>query len=191
MRGYETGQPWGGAEAVGVGRKEFVIMAMDLVRADGRRLRLGFRPWASALCLGLRYGWVPARTAYDADRVRRRLAGVGGGGGDLSAEDEAEVAGVAAGWDGSYTSNSGQTVSGTDALALADALERAVAHMPEPGEPGWRSMTIELPVGDAIEFLRPEEAASPFDAFAGDGGRETLEALIDFCRRGGGGFRID
>ena len=64
-------------------------------------------------------------------------------------------------WAGTYCSNDGQTVLRTDARALADALERALA--------------------DSAARPRATRLAGRIEALAG---REYIAAFIKFCRAG-------
>ena len=66
--------------------------------------------WAKLLRLAERYGWQPAGTTIPDSELKWMPDGR---------------------WNGSYSSNDGQTVTTADAQALAAALERALAEIPD------------------------------------------------------------
>ena len=149
-------------------------MGFDLDR-DGDRQRLSYREWATALGLGLRYGWQPTGTTFSEPAVRRRH-----GHDAMAADVEEAVARERELWYGGYLTNDDQVVSAADAAALADASERAVddAAVPEAARSALPPL-LELPMGDFIDFaFRPAESAFPSLAFVGDDGRGLPEGWI-------------
>lgn len=83
-------------------------MAVYLVNERGNRWSTGFATWFHLGMLAKEHGWEPAGTLPPLDWDGRGP------------------------WDSSdYGTNSGQAVTAEDAAALADALERALPHIPE------------------------------------------------------------
>lgn len=85
-------------------------------------------------------------------------------------------------WDGNYLSNDCQTVAAEDAAALADALERALPHVPDHDA----LARYALPSG-GIEITPNHPPAPDADWFSG-GNKPLLREFIEFCRRAA--FRI-
>lgn len=104
-------------------------------------LSFRFVPWARILDLAQYYGWQPMGTV------------------DPCWDDDPDSEFyVDQTWDGNYGTNALQTVTAEDANALADALERALADVPDD------EINSEL-------LLGPE-------------GGKQLKELIAFCRKG-------
>lgn len=106
--------------------------------------------------------------------------------------------GINALWDGTYLTNDGQTITSADALALAEALERALDAIPDeepkadwnPGLwrgdelPEWLSPSEKEMIEDGLETGAFEVAAlHPHEFFAGAEKRALIE-LIRFCKLG-------
>ena len=101
-------------------------MGFSLANAHGQHLALNWINWRRLLMLASVHGWRGRGTLPNHEMILHQLAGTG-----LSAEAlEAEVERVAAEWPGHYFSNDFQIVDAADAGAMADALERAIPHMP-------------------------------------------------------------
>jgi hypothetical protein len=153
------------------------VAAITLTRNDSQ-LHLGYRQWACALCLALRHGWEPAGAAFDGNAARKRWREEG-----LPPEHAEEAAAAEAElWNGNYTTNDRQIVSAADAQALAGALQRASASVPQVGKALDKSERLELPGGDDIVFFNREDYASPFGPFVGEG-RNLLASIATFCAR--------
>jgi len=80
-------------------------MGYDLRNELGHEMGFNMSAFCNLLFLAEQYGWKPAGTRapahFDLDTWRRP-------------------------WDGNYTSNDDQVVTNSDALAMAEALERAI-----------------------------------------------------------------
>lgn len=151
-------------------------MGMDLMSHDGAPFRFGHSAWIKVLMLAQAYGWDPAGTIPP----RHMVAG------DLSRAEQ---------WTGRYDSNEGQVVAAGDAVALADALERALPAVPEESQvqltPEQRE--IQAVIAAAFDSLSVEERAlldlnpadpalPPIEFFGGHRGK--LRGFAEFCRRG-------
>jgi hypothetical protein len=139
-------------------------MGMDLY-GKGGDLWFSTHAWRYALELAHEHGWEPAGTEPP-EQYRQ------------AAED----------WDGSYFWNSYQSVTDEDAWSIADALERAYAHIPDEQTVGIRAATTyhELPSGEKIGGIGVEtgEHLTPYDWYSGEA-KQRIRELIGFCRAGG------
>jgi hypothetical protein len=81
-------------------------MSFDIIGQNGTYFYVNNTGWAALLQLAVQYGWEPAGTQAPGFMARGHA---------IASKD----------WDGSYTFNDGQTVTDTDAKALAAALRRA------------------------------------------------------------------
>ena len=144
------------------------------------RLKIGRQFWVQALSLASFYGWQPRGTLPPTPSLCILLG--------LESE----------GWNGTYLTKEGQTVTAEDALSLAMALETSLDDIPDFNIDLDRS--AKLPKGDSLsEKLSPEEiilieetpksypldlsGIIPFEYFAGDE-KGRLADLIRFCRLG-------
>lgn len=92
-----------------------------------------------------------------------------------------------------YVTNDGQTVTDEDALAIAEALERALKEIPdEESEPMelfvYEPSTNFLEEMDALEKARKGmeyHLIDPKVLFAGKNGKAKIMRFIDLCRQGG------
>lgn len=133
--------------------------------------------WSKALELAKLYGWTPMGT-----RPPSHL----------------DFYKIGAEWNGSYSTNDGQTVRAEDARSLAAALERSLDDISNDNIPmDWMSMFQRD--DDLPEWLSPEERSfieeelhdglldimgmSPLAYFAGDE-KQHLKEFIRFCRLG-------
>jgi hypothetical protein len=118
--------------------------------------------WQKLLRLAESYGWRPAGTTLP----------------------EAELKWMPDGrWDGSYTSNDGQTVVAADARSLAEALDRAVRDIPSEDVIAQHR----APSGGIQIFPNPP-AISDRDWFCTDDTKTRIREFISFCY--GGEFQI-
>jgi hypothetical protein len=126
------------------------------------------------LTLAALYGWTPAGTQAPDDDSALGMHGTPD-------------------WDGSYFPGVGQHVTDADALALAEALERALPDLPD--REAFQRLT--QPPADptrAVEYMptpKLERATSAFELYSG----AWKEALRDFIaylaeEEEGGGFDI-
>jgi len=151
-------------------------MGMDLQRnAPNGYFRFSNFGWGMVLDLAQRHGWQPAGTAAPAY---------------YQAAGDPD-------WSGGYLSNDGQTVTAEDARAIAGALEKALAAMPDSAVAA-RLLPYKRPAdfAEVVErFLEEYELAEchprqpavsaespPEEWFAAD--RELLLDFIDYCRQG-------
>jgi len=140
-------------------------MSIDLVRQP-EYLSFTVYVWAEIMKFARLYGWEPAETLppEDADEEER------------------------ANWTGSYMHNSGQSVRPTDALALAEALERGLPDLPDEYAAKHKAI-VEETDGQPTSILVPVGAPiSPIEALSGPN-KEAVRELIAFCRKGG--FEIE
>ncbi len=118
-------------------------MGMDLEGAGGD-FRWSGSGWSSVLALAGHYGW--------------EQVGTGPPKGILKAD-----------WVGSYFSNDGALFYARDAVALADALERAITEMPAKSPESMKDVEL-------------------YDYLVSEAGKEALRNFIAYCREGS--FRI-
>ena len=83
-------------------------MGMDLCAQNGQYWSLSYDGWKNLLTLANEHGWEPAGTTLP---------------------DDPEYADMP--WDGNYGSSDFQSVSVTDVMEIAAALERAITAEPE------------------------------------------------------------
>lgn len=134
-------------------------MGFDFTNENGAYLRFSPSGWALALTLAGQYDWRPEGTS-------------------LPGSDESEPAE----WSGEYATNDGQRVSASDANAIADACERALA------DPAYQVTALQTlneineSVAAQVPRYEPERAIEPDVAKKF---RDRLRELIEFCRSGG------
>jgi hypothetical protein len=76
-------------------------MGYDLTNDEGDYFRFNISGWSPMLALAEKYGWKPGKTLHERDKR----------------------------WNGTYYSNDGQRVTAKDAVAIADALEKALPNL--------------------------------------------------------------
>ena len=153
-------------------------MSYELIHLSTQTTRTFSRQfWLKALELARDYGWKPMGTCPP---------------------EGFEFYTPIAEWDGRYLTNDGQTVKKTDAIWLADALEKSLGDIPDhKARIDWNAALF---AGDDLpEWLSPEEIGiieeelqdglldvigmSPLVYFAG-GEKQRLREFIRFCRLG-------
>lgn len=83
-------------------------------------------------------------------------------------------------WDSSnYTTNDGQIVSAADAMALADALERALPHVPDHD-----ALEKYRQADGGIQIAPSAPTAPDADWFSGAEAKAAVGKFIQFCREG-------
>jgi hypothetical protein len=138
-------------------------MGMDL-RGAGGNFRFPVHGWSAVLHLARDFGgWEPQGTEPPEYYRQRALAD-----------------GEPLDWSGTYGTNDYQQVTEADARNLADALERALRHVPR--ERTWEKGVIHLPEGGIVETM-PDDLNPP-EHFSGPEGRRYLEEFIRYCRAG-------
>ena len=133
-------------------------MGMILKRGDDD-IWVNTFDWGQMLRLAQLYGWQPAGTVLSEE--------------DLNDFPDAE-------WGGGYQTNDWQIVTADDARNMADALERALNHI--PAYDALASKRDPVTGGIALEVM--EEGISPLDWFSGEDSKEYLKKCIEFCRAG-------
>lgn len=131
-------------------------MCMDLFSQSGSCFTWNNSSWRKVVDLGIVYGWEPKGTENIPDGT-----------------DNYEVE---EGWCGTYFSNDGQLVSAEDALALANALERALDDNPDVENCDKWVTTSTL--SNTYEMVN-ENLSIP-DFLSGDM-KKGLLAFISFC----------
>ncbi|PZV04922.1 MAG: hypothetical protein DCF22_25085 [Leptolyngbya sp.] len=132
-------------------------MAMDLEGVGGD-FGLNVFSWGHMLCLARLYGWQPAGTVID----------------------EADLQDFPNGkWNGGYQSNDGQKVTTEDARNMADALEKALADIPDHDALEYKK---ELGGGILIAPNGPDVSALKW--FSGNESKEYVRKFIAYCRAG-------
>jgi hypothetical protein len=179
-----------------VGKKK---TAEDDTQADQGHVKRSARfwfnidEWPLVLKLAQIHGWEPEGTQPSFDD---RLISTGGAE-DTDTDEHTDKAYSGGEWNGTYLLNRMQSVTDSDAAALADAVEQALEHIPA------------VPIDKQLENRRvlylensdgPEEVvdkilerftddftkeADPHLQFSGPAHKEKLEDFVDFCRRGG------
>jgi hypothetical protein len=81
----------------------------------------------------------------------------------------------------SYHENSGRRVTAEDALALADALERALPDV--PSHDALAHKTVEISGAPGERFVPVGTPVTAFEWFSGPN-KPSLEPFIAFCRQG-------
>lgn len=117
-------------------------MTVDVARRGGGGMNFSNWFWRALLYLATDYGWRPAGTRapliWDEDQKRHRPW---------------EEMCPATHWSGDYTGNAGQVAGAADAVALADALDRALADKEEtPAHPKTRAFIVFCRHGEFINF---------------------------------------
>src|SRR4051812_15633102 len=119
--------------------------------------------WAKLLRLAQAHGWQPMGTSQPPGE---------------------EVHFPGGRWDSSnYRTNDGQIVSEADARALADALERALPHIPDDD-----AMAKYRQADGGIQIAPTAPTAPDADWFSGAQAKTSVGKFIQFCREGS--FRI-
>lgn len=128
------------------------------------------RSWLNLLQLARRYGWQPAGTELEKEKLQT----------DPDLEGERT-------WSGSYFWIFGQRVTDGDAMNLALALEAALPDLPDQ-EPDHKLETryYKSPEGQPIKSrgLKKGESLNLLEWFAGDA-KEQVAEFIRFCKAGG------
>jgi hypothetical protein len=114
--------------------------------------------WQKLLRLAERYGWRPAGTTLSEEEMKWMPNGR---------------------WDGSYTTNDGQTVVAADALSLAEALDRAVLDIPSEDVIARHR----APSG-GIQILPDPPAIDDLDWFCGEETKGKIREFISYCYAG-------
>ena len=135
-------------------------MGMDLVN-EFRDFHFSLYGWENVLALAEMYGWRPAGT--------------------LPPQPEA-VGEPAGAWNGNYFLNDGQTVTAEDAGNLADALERALADIPNHDAAGHKTTKVKTWTG-VVQTVLPGAKISPLEALSGPH-KSSVREFIAFCRQG-------
>lgn len=143
-------------------------MTIDLV-GDCGTFSLDLPSWYFAIELAQDHGWAPAGTRPPCRRGQRRRR-----------------------WDGNYVTNDGQEVLAPDARHWADALEEALADVPDHDARGHKPGASPLPRAIApllrdmpgdIGLPATGQRINAMEWFSG-GRKKALRAFIAFCRRG-------
>ncbi|MCA1755462.1 MAG: hypothetical protein LC641_12375 [Spirochaeta sp.] len=165
--------------------------------------------WPLVLKLAQIHGWEPEGTQPSFDDQLMSTGGAGDTDADTNADTDTDTdtdehtdehtdkAYSGGEWSGTYLLNRMQSVTNSDAAALADAVEQALEHIPA------------VPIDKQLENRRvlylensdgPEEVvdkilerftddftkeADPHLQFSGPAHKEKLENFVAFCRRGG------
>lgn len=165
-------------------------MGMDLISITGDRFRFNGTAWGKVLDLAARYGWQPAGTLFP----------------NFAPPDYTEITDYLPRTDldaiATYYSNDGQIVTETDALAIANALEKSLDDIPDylpdvrklvpmpntlmtrlmASLPDIPELQRALAVGVATA-LWPDDDLNPFEFFGGDE-KQKVKDFIAFCRKG-------
>lgn len=132
-------------------------MGVDLISDTGESTGFGYGGWAYVLEIAEKFGWEPMGTLRPSEL------------------DSSES------WEGEYGSSDGQRVTAEDAMALAKALEAAVA------SPELHIMVIEMDGEDRSRIrdkMGPELAASYVGVADFEEYRQSLREFAAFCRKG-------
>jgi hypothetical protein len=147
-------------------------VGMDL-RRKGGYLHLDIVTWRMVLTLAINHGWKPAGT---------ELPDIAFFSKDGTVDEEKSEAYRQAyeDWNATnYYTNDFQWVTDEDAANIADALERALTHVPDE-----RTMAMKAaltPSGVPFDVL---EHLTPLDWCSGADGKAHIREFIDFCRTG-------
>jgi len=120
--------------------------------------------WGHLLSLAAMYGWRPAGTEAPKD---------------WADENEGRE------WGGSYVFNSGQRVVAEDAIAWAEALDRALDDIPD-SYAAWNKAVVGKDGGPLIPVIphqSPLERVQPLEALSGEN-KSGVREFIAFCRQG-------
>jgi hypothetical protein len=148
-------------------------MGMDL-RGEGGDFHLDIVTWRMVLTLAIDHGWKPAGTEPPDIAFLRK---------DGTVDKEKTTAYRQAYEDRdttNYYTNDFQWVTEEDAANIADALERALTHVPNE-----RTIVMKaalMPSGVPFDVL---EHLTPLDWCSGVDGKAHIREFIDFCRTGG------
>jgi hypothetical protein len=137
-------------------------MGMDL-RGAGGYFGCNSRGWGDILRLAHLHGWIPVGT----------LAPLMNEGGPWDGP-----------WGGRYCHTEGQRVTDDDALALADALERALPDLPDENLLADKEWVYRLPGGTELRGIAAGVETSLIERLSGDA-KPRLREFIAFCRAGG------
>jgi hypothetical protein len=127
------------------------------------------------LGLAHQYGWEPAGTEPPEWRETFRHPD----GTPISEGLAEQFRAVAEDWDGGYSTNDYQVVTDEDAANIADALERALEHIPDERTVGMLAASK-----DGAVDIDTSRHLSSLDWFSG-GGKETVREFVAYCRAGG------
>jgi hypothetical protein len=148
-------------------------MGMDL-RSKGEEFHHDIITWRMVLTLAIDHGWEPAGTEppkltiFHEDRI-------------VDEEKTGAYRQAYEDWDTTnYYTNDFQRVTDEDAANIADALERALTHVPDEKTIAMEAATTPsggIPFG-VLEHL------TPLDWCSGADGKGHIRKFIDFCRTG-------
>lgn len=162
-------------------------MAMALC-GKSRGITLTRIAWCRTLSLAEAYGWAPSGTKVNTDLASLSSSTMP----DPDPAVEDGIAGESTQWNGNYSLNAGQIVEAADALAMADALERALSALPEirlpprpirpaelqnpyPTEEEWREIIEDMEGKDAVRAQTRGLTAWE---------REIIQDVVQLCRDG-------
>jgi hypothetical protein len=119
------------------------------------------------LRLALSHGWRPAGTEQP------------------EAWDQGEPSDTPRVWNPrNYWARRGQSVTASDAAALAQALDEAFPDIPNHDAMAHKIVsTIDLPAGEPVRFINPFRRFNPYEYFSG-ANKARLERFVAFCRAG-------
>jgi hypothetical protein len=170
-------------------------MTMDLIGPGGQR-QFNLASWGLLLDLATRHGWQPAGALEPEGGEKQDDEEEPGEPPttDLDASDyevprESPLAQAVASLlppaddpvRCSYYSNSGFRVTPEDARSLADALERALADVPDHDALGHK--TFLHPALPGVRLVAAGTPVNPYEWFGGK--KDLLRDFIAFCRQGG------
>ena len=150
--------------------------------------RYNYWGWPSVLTLGARYGWEPAGTKLkdlSEEEIREN---------NIPEDQVKRYREVVVDWEGGYNSNDGQTVTASDASALATAIENSLDDIPDhqiptPGQEADGTTKLDNPLWQKHrEDLRSGSLPSLLVTFSGKDSKQRLRKFIKFLR--GGDFQI-
>lgn len=133
-------------------------MGYNLTNQQGNEYRFVQALWSKVLLLAKKYGWQAAGTSRPIDY------------------DESE-------WDGNYWYNSGQVVETEDAVKLAEALEKALSHLPDQDVAIPEAQYALDPVSKLPKITNHDQIPIE-DFFSGEKGKQAITSFIEFCREG-------
>lgn len=136
-------------------------MGMDLVNETGT-FQFNIFCWENVLALAEMYGWSHAGTQSP-----------------VLDEDEQ---GDFDDWHDGYFTNDGQTVTAADALAIADALERALDDIPDHNAIDHKTKKVKTKSG-CVDVVPRDAEISPLEALSGTN-KPFVREFIVFCRQG-------